>query len=79
MELKVKNSLTIGEISRRLNLPVHRLDYYIRTRGVKPIERAGRFRVYDESVLDLLRSELSRRCPADHRPVFAGGAGGAQT
>lgn len=78
MAREVKKSLTIGELSRRLGCPIHRLDYFLRTRGVKPIERAGRFRVYDESVLDLLRSELSKRCPADHSTVFAGGTGGVQ-
>jgi len=79
MKTKIKKSLTIGELSRRLGCPAHRLDYFLRTRGVEPVERAGRFRVYDESVLDLLRAELGRRSPANASTVFAGGAGQTQT
>lgn len=70
--------LTVGEISRRVGCPVHRVDYFIRTRGIKPLEIAGRARVFGDDVLDLLRSELNKGCPADVSPVIVSGADGAQ-
>ena len=79
MNTKIKKALTIGELSRQLNCPTYRLDYLLRTRGIEPIERAGRSRIFSADVLETLRSELSRRCPADANTIFAGGTGGAQT
>jgi DNA-binding transcriptional MerR regulator len=77
--MDVRRSLTVGEISRRLNCPIHKVKYLINSRGIEPVERAGNLRVFSVDVLDLLRSELSKRCPANVGPVFASGAGNVQT
>ena len=50
--------LTSGELSRELGVPVHRVLYYLRSRGIRPVARAGNAKVYGEDVLSLLRVEL---------------------
>lgn len=53
--------LTVGEIARRLAVPLHRVEYVLRTRGqIHPVGRAGNIRVYDEGVLQFIGSELRR-------------------
>jgi hypothetical protein len=51
---------TVGEISRRLDEPIHRIDYVIRTRNIKPIGRAGNANIYAESDVSFIASELRR-------------------
>ena len=50
-------ALTIGEIAKRLDWPVHRVDYLIGSRGIEPMLRAGNLRVFGETIIDRLRSE----------------------
>ena len=59
-----QKALTIGEISRRLKISPFRINYIIRTRGVQPTMRAGIARVFNESDLQFIKSEL-RRIDAD--------------
>jgi DNA-binding transcriptional MerR regulator len=54
-------ALTVGEIARRLGWPLHKVDYLIRSRGIKPRIRAGNLRVFPESVLERLQSEHNQR------------------
>ena len=51
---------TIGEISRRLNAPIHRVEYIVRTRNIQPAGWAGNARVFTEADVDHIRSELRR-------------------
>jgi hypothetical protein len=51
---------TVGEISRRIGYPVHRVEYVIRTRDVKPIGRAGTARIFSDSDVQYIASELRR-------------------
>lgn len=57
--------LTIGRIqeqlSHRLNrlVPMHRILYAIRARGIKPAGRAGQYRLFDEAAVDQLAAELA--------------------
>src|SRR5262245_58897155 len=39
---------TVGEIARRLGQPVHRVEYVIRSRHIRPASRAGNCRVFAE-------------------------------
>jgi DNA-binding transcriptional MerR regulator len=55
---------TIGEIARRLGVAVHRVEYVVWTRNLKPAARAGNLRVFLESDIDYIASEL-RRIDAD--------------
>ena len=50
--------LTLGELSRRLGTPVHRVRYLLDARGLKPKAKAGNAWVYDEQVYERLRVEL---------------------
>jgi len=55
---------TIGEIARRLGVPVHRVEYVIRTRNLRPVARAGNLRVFSEADVAYVAGEL-RRMDAD--------------
>lgn len=50
--------LTVGAIARRLGQPVHRIEYVIRSRGVRPAGWAGHARVFRESDLAFIATEL---------------------
>jgi len=49
-------ALTVGEIAKRLDWPIHRVDYLIRSRGMKPAMRVGNLRVFPDTIIDRLRS-----------------------
>jgi hypothetical protein len=50
--------LTIGEIARRLSEPIHRVEYILRTRNIRPVGIAGNCRVYAEESIDRIAAEL---------------------
>jgi len=52
--------LTIGEIARRLNAPLHRIEYLIRARGIEPVQRAGILRIFSEEDFEVLAAEHER-------------------
>jgi DNA-binding transcriptional MerR regulator len=60
---------TVGEIARRLRVPVHAIEYIIRTRGIEPVSRAGNARVFTEADISHIASEL-KRIEADRRGSF---------
>jgi hypothetical protein len=51
---------TVGEIARRLNKPLHRVEYVIRSRNIAPFGRAGSARVFTDADLAYIASELRR-------------------
>ena len=51
---------TIGEIARRLGIPVHRVEYLIRARGIRPCGWAGNARVFSEEDVQRIATEISR-------------------
>jgi DNA-binding transcriptional MerR regulator len=51
---------TIGEIARRTGYPVHRVEYVIRTRDIKPVGRAGTARIFSDSDVQYIASEMRR-------------------
>ena len=55
---------TVGEIARRLRKPVHRIEYVIRSRAIRPSSLAGNARVFSEADVERIASEL-RRIDAD--------------
>lgn len=57
----MNKALTIGEIARRLDWPVHRVQYAVRAERVEPAFRAGNLRVFNDSVLDQLRKRDTRQ------------------
>jgi hypothetical protein len=52
-------SLTVGVIARRLNEPLHRINYVLRTRGIKPAGIAGAYRVFTEEQVAQIVAELA--------------------
>lgn len=53
-------ALTIGELARRLNVPIHRVEYHIRAHCIKPSGRAGNCRLFSESDLSRLAALIAR-------------------
>lgn len=51
---------TVGEIARRLGEPVHRIEYVIRARRIRPTGRAGSARVFPEDAVKAIALELQR-------------------
>ncbi len=49
---------TIGQIARRLDEPLHRVEYAIKSRGVEPRAFAGNARVFDERAIELVAAAL---------------------
>lgn len=52
--------LTVGEIARRLDTKVHRIEYVIRSRRIEASGWAGHARVFSQANLDHIASELRR-------------------
>ena len=50
---------TVGEIARRLGQPVHRIEYVIRSRRIRPEGRAGGLRVFSEQAVEQISSALA--------------------
>jgi hypothetical protein len=51
---------TVGVIARRLNAPLHRIEYVIRSRNIIPAGTAGNARVFTEADVSHIASELKR-------------------
>lgn len=49
---------TVGEIARRFDVPIHRVEYVIRSRAIQPTLRAGNIRVFSEAAADRIGAEL---------------------
>ena len=60
MSQLVPTAPTIGVIARRLNVPQHRVEYVIRSRGIRPAARAGNARIFTEDDVGHIQSELAR-------------------
>ena len=58
---------TIGAIARRLDQPIWRVDYILRSRQIRPAARAGNARVFTEDDVDRIASEL-RHIDEKRRP-----------
>ena len=62
--------LTVGEIARRLGQEVHRIEYVIRSRNIRPVGWAGHARVFRDADLDRIASE-KRRIAEDRCEIVA--------
>ena len=51
---------TVGENARRLGVPLHRVEYVIRSRGIRPTARAGNARLFTDNDVCRIKSELAR-------------------
>jgi DNA-binding transcriptional MerR regulator len=51
---------TVGEIARRLDQPVHRIEYVIRSRLLRPTGRAGQVRIFTEEDVAFIAGQLQQ-------------------
>lgn len=51
---------TVGEIARRNGVPIHRVEYVIRSRHILPIGKAGNSLIYNSEAVERIASELRR-------------------
>jgi DNA-binding transcriptional MerR regulator len=63
--MDTQSLLTIGEIARRADCPVHRVAYFLRARRIAPAFRAGGTRVFTEQQVAGLIHELSPATRSD--------------
>jgi hypothetical protein len=49
---------TVGRIARRLNEPLHRVEYAVKTRGIEPVGIAGNVRVFEEDAVESVAAAL---------------------
>ena len=66
MSESLQSLSTTGAIARRAGEPIHRVQYVVRTRHIKPVAVAGNLRVFSEAQVQRIESEL-RRIAADRR------------
>ena len=66
---------TIGEISRRIDQPHHRIAYVIKTRRIAPCGRAGHARVFDEEAVREIADACRRIDLGERLDAVDGGAG----
>lgn len=51
---------TPGVIAQKLSVPLHRVLHVLKTRShIRPAARAGRIRLYDRDVIEIVRLELN--------------------
>jgi hypothetical protein len=55
---RVTQLLTTGEIAARLGQPIHRVDYVVRARGIRPAARAGRLRVFGTEAIAQIQDAI---------------------
>jgi hypothetical protein len=60
MSISAPTMPTIGEIARRLGQPVHRIEYVIRARSIRPCGWAGNARVFPDEAVEAIAMELQR-------------------
>lgn len=53
-----KRMITVGKIARRLGQPVHRVEYVLRSRNIRPVAIAGNARVFSENTVDAVSKAL---------------------
>lgn len=53
-----KRLLTLGIVAERAGVPIHKVQYYVRSRGIEPSARAGNLRVFDAGLVERVRREL---------------------
>jgi hypothetical protein len=58
MSQDVRRSLTVGQIAQRLNEPLHRVEYAIKSRGIKPVTIGGNARIFDEQHVERIAAAL---------------------
>jgi hypothetical protein len=48
----------VGQIAQRLNEPLHRVEYAIKSRHIKPVAIGGNARIFDEQDVERIAAAL---------------------
>jgi len=56
----IMNLRTIGQLAKELSVEQHQALYVIRTREIRPVARAGAYRLFDDAAVERIASELKR-------------------
>lgn len=51
---------TVGKIADHLGVPVHRVQYVVRSAHIRPAARAARLRLFDRNGVNRIEVELNR-------------------
>jgi hypothetical protein len=62
---------TLGSIAALLGVREHCLKYVLATRQIDPVAFAGRYRLYDDAALNLIRQALAEVAAAPTNPSNA--------
>lgn len=54
----MKRLLTIGVLAEQLDCSLAKVVYLLKSRNIKPVSRAGQFRIYSSGVVNILRREI---------------------
>jgi DNA-binding transcriptional MerR regulator len=60
MSVQTPTIHSVGTMARLYRVPVHRIAYIIRSRGIEPAGKAGNVRLFDEAAAKWIGSELQR-------------------
>jgi len=52
--------VTVGQVAKRLDVPIHVVAYLLRSRRIEPTARAGILRLYDEASVKRIAAEVER-------------------
>ncbi|ADG66835.1 hypothetical protein Plim_0992 [Planctopirus limnophila DSM 3776] len=64
MEVRLR---TAGVLASELGVPIHRVQYLLKARGIGAKARAGRLRLFDVTALNALREALAESGVANAR------------
>ena len=64
MSESIPRLLTVGVIAQQCGVPLHKVEYLIKARGIKPLGMAGHSRVFTEADAERIAAELQRMKPA---------------
>jgi hypothetical protein len=56
MNIDIEGIVTSGEIAKSLDIPCHRVAYYLRTRHIEPVRWLGKTRLFAAEAVDELRA-----------------------
>ena len=51
---------TVGELAAKVGAPLHRIEYILTSRDIRPAARVGNYRMFDERGVEQVRHELRR-------------------
>ena len=57
--MDVPRELTVGVMAEKLGVAIHRVQWILKTRGIRERSKAGILRVYDHAAFERVKKELA--------------------